>query len=186
MIVSKALDSDYCIFSIVGPHSGESLDSILERKKTDIINGKIAFWNMNLSKNFINDIRKTLGKRQCYVIMLEGSSNDTKGRDIAKSYSVDNLNWNEIPSDISKVSGNLSNSATAFVYNNLEIVDNKSVDLNFYNEVSDTSKAVKFSNFKSTVFAKKRKNKRSDGMKNHERNIIGVLGIEYPYAVYLR
>lgn len=186
MIVSRALDSDYCIFSIVGPHGGESLESILERKKADIINGNMSFWNVNLSENVIDDIRKTLGKRRSYVILLEGSSNDTKGRDIAKSYSVDNLNWNEIPSNISKVSGNLSNSATAFVYNNLETICNTSVDLNLYNEVSDASKAVKFSNFKSTIFARKRKNKRSDGMKNHERNIIGVLGIEYPYVVYLK
>ena len=107
MIVSRAKNSEFCIFSIVGPHCGETLESILNRKKADIDGGGFSFWNVKLNVRFIENLRNSLEGRRCYVILLEGNANDTRGNDIAKFYSSDNARWQEIPTNISEVSGNL-------------------------------------------------------------------------------
>ena len=53
MLLNKALNDDYCIFSLIGSHAGETKDAILERKSRDILTTGNTFWVAKFGKDKI-------------------------------------------------------------------------------------------------------------------------------------
>ena len=185
-LLNAAKNADYVFISVMGPHAQEKEDEIFRRKTDDIKGYGESFWVSGINENFITECREKLNGKSGYVILVESKSAvDTKNSQYATQYSEDNVNWKDIEAGISPVSGKFPNRA--YCFDDIEycedIADN--IDLDYY---EDTNKlgAIKFWLGYSNVFAKKSAIRMSGGMKSHERKIVGVLRLKYPYVVWVK
>lgn len=184
-LLNEALNSPYCIFSIVGPHAGETLESIFSRKINDLHQSPFTFWACKIK---ISNIQ-TIGNKvdMLPIVFLQplnlGGARDTQGNNKAEFYSEDRINWIPMP-NISPVTGNFKKGVRALKLDTLYIrYDNTTIDLNDYNNYS-TNNVIKLNNFCSTVTAYK--NSTRNNTPNSIRTIAAVGKLAYPYCVYIK
>ena len=93
-----------------------------------------------------------------YAIFVEpaapGGARPTKESDSATEYSPDRATWLPLPSGIGPVTGQMGDSATALVFDQLTTdVDDRTLDLWGYADDADSDKPLKFILGLSTVCA---------------------------------
>lgn len=191
-LLSEAINAEYVFISVMGPHANESEEEIFARKTDDIKKAGESFWVSKINKEFVDECRSKLHDKTGYLILVKSSgkgkaADNTKTEEEAKQYSEEKTNWKDIDHRISPVTGKLGKGATAYYFDGIEMCnDERDLDLNFYGEGNDYLKAIKFRQGHSNVFAKKSEIKMPEGMKSHERSIVAVLRLKYPYVVWVR
>ena len=185
MLLNKALNDDYCIFSLIGSHAGETKDAILERKSRDILTTGNTFWVAKFGKDKIEQYRQIKGLKKGYLIMLEptksGGAKDTKKSDPATLFSKDKIEWTNLDSRLSPITGNLGNGTSAFNISKIEIVQDVEINLGDYQQ-SEKGEDVKFNQFCGTILAKKREN----SLVENKRKVAAIMQLEYPYCVWVK
>ena len=187
-LLNEAINADYVFISGMGPHANEGEDKILARKANDIKKVGESFWVSKINEGFVEECHRKLEGKTGYLLLVESSGANTKTEERAKQYSEDKTNWKDIDDGISPVTGKLGKGTTAYFFDDIEFFDmnDEKIDLDKYSEGNDYSRAIKFWLGHSNVFAKKSDIKMPDGMKSHERSIIAVLRLKYPYVVWVK
>lgn len=189
------LEWQFAVLSVIGPHAGESENEIFNRKIQDIKNIGRTFWLMKSFKAkppMVQELcQKAKGKdERAYCIFIEASSKGgalpTKTATYAISSSKDNTTWENLPDDLSPVTGKMDGQAYALVFDELEIVDDV-MDLwnyaNFFNE----EEPIRIIQGASTICASKKDMQcHSKRMISRYRRIMAIGRLYFPYCVYLR
>lgn len=141
------------IISVIGPHAGEELDYIISRKRSDIEKFGFTFWFFK--KNYLCNDKLILEYKPTIVNFLapkvKGTAKDTKIAKIAQQYSLDNINWVDIPLEMSLVTGNIHKNSIALMLSGLEWC-NTGIFLTYYQNAKNLP--VKLNQFSSTQVIK--------------------------------
>lgn len=141
------------IISVIGPHAGEELDYIISRKKSDIEKFGFTFWFFK--KNYLCNDKLILEYKPIIVNFLapkvKGTAKDTKVAKIAQQYSLDNINWVDIPPDMSSVTGNIHKNSIALMISGL-VYSKTGIFLSGYQNAKDSP--IKLNQFSSTQVIK--------------------------------
>ena len=188
-LLYSALNAKYVFISVMGPHANETENDIYTKKLNNIkICGK-SFWVSRIFKKYIEESRRKLNRETGYLILVESkSATDTKEAQTATKYSENQKIWEDIDYQLNDVTGYFyKNGATAYYFDKIELCNKPiKIDLNDYVEAKDYLKAIKFWLGHTNVFAKKSNIKMHKGMKSHERKIVAVLRLKYPYVVWVK
>lgn len=192
-LLNNAINANYVFISVMGPHAQESENEIFTRKIDDIKKAKESFWVSKIDEKFVKECRRKFNGTVGYLILVESSGHgksavDTKNTDYATQYSEDKITWKEITLNISPVTGKLGKGATAYCFDDIKLYDKSEepIDLDKYAEGNDYLRAIKFRQGHSNVFAKKSDIKMPEGMKSHERKIVAVVRLKYPYVIWVK
>ena len=124
----------YAVFSVVGPHVGSSVESILKDKVDDINKIGKTFWlqcSLGAPPSVVQHICKMETNICCFFIISIGNARDTKIKKYAASYSENYKDWQRMPEGMSPVSGRIGSLAQALVMNKLDICDEQ-IDIGKY------------------------------------------------------
>ena len=145
------------VFSLVGPHAGQSLEEIFERKIEDCETLNETFWVYQSSRctKGLFDAHKP---PEVWFISASkpGAAKQTKSSTLAQQFFKNNQ-WFDFDKDLSPVTGRIRSKSTAFQLTNLRMV-NETIDFNNYVDVV-TNKPLRFSQFCSTTIGTLTKNK---------------------------
>jgi len=175
----------------MGGHAGEGVDTIFHRKTADIeLTGK-TFWLMRSPKARPPQVKEICKTIQAYTIFIEpatkGGARATTTADISREYSSDRDSWYPLPDGIGPVTGKLTISAAALVFDMLTTAVNGTLDLWGYADFLDKQKPLKFTLGCSTVCAVRKDMTAHPGrMKSRYRRIVAVARFAQPYCVWLR
>lgn len=196
-LLEQAKKADYVFISVMGPHANETPEEIYEKKNEDLKRFGESFWVSGVDEQFITECKRKLKGKVGYLILVESSGDgksaaDTKGSEPATKYSENRVNWKEI--NVPNVTGNMHKDGTpAYYFDKIELYEEReapinlsyNINLNYYSE-DGKKEAIKFRQGRSNVFAKKNTAKLSGGMNSHERKIVAVLRLKYPYVVWVK
>tara|TARA_Y100000814_G_C12281296_1_gene385194 strand:+ start:334 stop:864 length:531 start_codon:yes stop_codon:yes gene_type:complete len=173
------------IFSVMGPHAGETSEDIFERKIEDVKNTGITFWCIRSYKSKPMDVQEFCKSETVEVLFISpsssGAAKDTKIDTENTEYSIDNTNWINIPSNITPVTG----KGWALVLDKLEI-SNLEINLNKYAE-SKNNVPLKFGLGCSTICAVEEDMSLNENrVKSYMRKIWAVGRLKHPYCVWIR
>ena len=122
------------IISIVGFHASESLDSIFGRKIEDVNKIGQTFWCIDSREARPDKVNEFCREGEVNVFFVSGSTKsaakDTKTKTVHNFYSIDKINWTNVPDGISEITGRNN----ALIMDKLEIKENLTIDLNKYAE----------------------------------------------------
>ena len=187
---------DYSILSVMGPHAGEESAAIFARKIADIRDGGWTFWvirSHNAKPDMIQTIGLSvdygLGERLCAFLAPSspGGAVPTKTSDAADEYSHDRSKWYRLPIGISPVTGQMTKSTCALVFDDLRLHESTIVDLWQYADFFKRELPVKIRQGASTVgVARGNTSAHPDRMKNRFRQVMAVGRLVEPFAVWLR
>ena len=186
------MNTEKRIFTIVGPHAGQTENSIFDRKIKDIEKVGETFWVIKkISYKSLEEVQGFCenGKVKIYFISpsIKGAAKDTKNTSENNEYSKDGECWEKIPEEISKVTG----SGYAFILSKLDLKTDEKI--NIYDYAEESHEPVEFSNRNSTICVikkdtsnhPKRMHKNSSGTKNI-RTVWAVGTLKCPYYVKVR
>jgi hypothetical protein len=185
-LLNAAKNADYVFISVMGPHAQEKEDEIFRRKTGDLKECGESFWVSGVNERFIAECREKLNCKTGYLILVNGNASDTESNTPATKYSEDKTIWKDIDANLTPVTGKLPNKA--YFFDDIEILKTQdTIDLDYYEDTISLG-AIKFGcgNSYSNVFAKKNDSQMPGGMKNHERKIVAVLRLKYPYVVWVK
>lgn len=188
-LLNEAINADYVFISVMGPHANEKEDDIYAKKFNNIKMCGKSFWVSRINKKYIEESRCKFDGDTGYLILVESrSASDTKGAQTATKYSENQKIWEDIDPQLTDVTGDFhKNGATAYYFDRIELCNKPiQIDLNDYGEGNEYVSAIKFRLGHSNVFAKKSDIKMPEGMKSHERSVVAVLRLKYPYVVWVR
>ena len=190
-LLEDALTCSRCIISVLGEHAGESVAEIFERKIADITRTNKTFWVMRSPKAQPEQVREICRPTSAYTIFVEpaasGGARATTRNDVASEYSARRKIWNELPEDISPVTGKLDSGATALVLDMMTTTVSGDIDLWNYRDFSDAQKPLKFTLGCSTACAiTSDMTSHPERMKSRYRGIVAVARLAEPYCVWLR
>lgn len=144
------------VFSLVGPHAGQSLEEIFERKIKDCKTTGQTFWlyHSHRCTKALFDLYKPT---EVWFISASkpGATKQTKSSTLAQQFFKDE-EWFEFDEDLSPVTGRIHSKSTAFQLTDLRLVQ-ETIDFNNYIDVI-TDKPLRFSQFCSTTIAVKARN----------------------------
>jgi hypothetical protein len=145
------------VFSLVGPHAGQSLEEIFERKIKDCKILNETFWvyhSHRCTKSLFNAHKPF----EVFFISASkpGAAKQTKSSTLAQQFFKDD-EWFEFDKDLSPVTGRIHSKSTAFQLTNLRMVQ-EIIDFNDYIDII-TNKPLRFSQFCSTTIASMSENK---------------------------
>jgi hypothetical protein len=145
------------VFSLVGPHAGQSLEEIFERKIKDCKTLKETFW-VYQSSRCTKSLFSTHKPSEILFVSASkpGAAKQTKSSTIAQQFFKNNQ-WFDFNKDLSPVTGRIHSKSTAFQLTNLRMV-NEEIDFNDYTDIV-TNKPLRFSQFCSTTIGAISKNK---------------------------
>jgi hypothetical protein len=186
----------YSLFSVMGPHAGESSEAIFARKIADIKNSGQTFWLVRSHKakpDMVQSVGATVcgGPHELLCAFLAPSSPGgavpTKTASAAVEFSRDRRRWEAMPPGITPVTGQMTPSTCALVFDQLRLLTSAVVDLWEYADFFDPELPVKIRQGASTLGATRQDTSaHPDRMKSHLRQVIAVGRLAYPYAVWLR
>jgi hypothetical protein len=145
------------VFSLVGPHAGQSLEEIFERKIKDCKTLNETFWVFQSSR-CTKSLFSTHNPFEILFISASnpGAAKQTKSSTIAQQFFKDNQ-WFDFNKDLSPVTGRIHSKSTAFQLTNLRLA-NEEIDFNNYTDII-TNKSLRFSQFCSTTIGTITENK---------------------------
>jgi hypothetical protein len=145
------------IFSLVGPHAGQSLQEIFERKIKDCETVNETFW-VYRSHRCTKSLFDAHKPSEVWFISASkpGAAKQTKSSTLAQQFFKNNQ-WFDFNKDLSPVTGRIHSKSTAFQLTNLRLT-NEVIDFNDYTDIV-TTKPLRFSQFCSTTIGTLSKNK---------------------------
>jgi hypothetical protein len=174
------------VLSIVGWHAGESVEGIIERKRTDIERAGRTVWLYQSWKASIPTIQQ-FGHAfpNPAVIFLEGSAVPTSAASPAREMSVNQNAWEPLPHGISPVTGKLPGGG--LVIGELTPVDFE-IDLwNYIEHLQDPRLgSLRFQRGASTACAVPSPNGPVKGMTSRLRRVVAIARLVPPYGTFLR
>lgn len=145
------------VFSLVGPHGGQSLEEIFERKIKDCETLGQTFWvyHSHRCTKRLFDVHKP---SEVWFISASkpGAAKQTKSSTLARQF-FKNDQWFDFDKNLSPVTGRIHSKSTAFQLTNLRMV-NETIDFNNYTDIV-TNKPLHFSQFCSTTIGTITENK---------------------------
>ncbi len=187
---------EYSLFSVMGPHAGESSAAIFARKIADVRNAGRTFWVIRSHKakpDMIQSVGATVcgrsGEALCAFLAPSspGGAVPTKTMCAAVEYSSDRCEWTPLPHGIIPVTGQLTPSTCALVFDQLCFLTSTVVDLWQYADFFDPELPVRIRQGASTLgVIRKNTSTHPDRMKSHIREVIAVGRFVHPFAVWLR
>jgi hypothetical protein len=144
------------VFSLVGPHAGQSLKEIFERKIKDCETLNETFW-VYRSSRCTKSLFGTHKPSEIFFISASkpGAAKQTKSSTLAQQFFKNNQ-WFDFNKDLSPVTGRIHSKSTAFQLTNLRMVQ-ETLDFNNYIDIV-TNKPLRFSQFCSTTIGAISKN----------------------------
>lgn len=189
--MEKFLQTSFVIISVVGSHAGEKIVDIFLHKKQDVKEKGKTYWLIQSNKaktdqiqSFCREAAKKGESVFCYFIepSQKGGARPTLHDKMVTRVSVDKQNWDPVPRGI-KITGKISESSTALVFDQLEVLNEPTViDLWNYSEFQ-TKSPVKIRLGASTVCCER---KPSQGMRSRHRRVVGVGRLTAPYSLWLK
>lgn len=186
----------YSVLSVMGPHAGEDSDEIFARKIADTRRAGKTFWLIRSHKakpDMIQTIcsaaRARANEPLCAFLgpSSPGGAVPTKISCAAAEYSADLSKWESLPSGIGPVTGQMTRSACALVFDQLVLCESEVLDLWQYADFFNQEQPVKIRQGASTVGVVGRNTSaHSDRMKSHIRKVIASGRLTEPFAVWLR
>jgi len=186
----------YSVLSVMGPHAGEDSNVIFARKIADIRNLGRTFWVVRSHKakpNMVQTIGSAARGRAIEPLcaFLEpsspGGSIPTKTCCAAAEYSADLSKWQRLPRGIGPVTGQMTRSACALVFDQLALCESVVLDLWHYADAFHQEQPVKIRQGASTVgVICGDTSAHPDRMKSHLRQVMAVGRLVEPFAVWLR
>jgi hypothetical protein len=187
---------EYNLFSVMGPHAGESSAEIFARKIADVRNVGRTFWVVRSHKakpDMIQSVGATFcgrsGEALCAFLApsAPGGAVATKTSCAAVEYSADRCEWIPLPHGITPVTGQLAPSTCALVLDQLCLLTSAVVDLWQYADFFDPERPVRIRQGASTLGVIRRNTSmHPDRMKSHIREVIAVGRLVHPFAAWLR
>ena len=124
----------YAVFSVIGPHVGSSIESILKDKMDDIDRIGKTFWlqcSLAAPPPVVQQLCKMGPNIFCFFLVSVGIPRDTKIKKYAISYSTNYKDWQVMPEGMSPVSGRVGSLAQALVMDRIDICEDQ-VDIGKY------------------------------------------------------
>lgn len=177
----------YAILSLAGEHASELFDEIIQRKKKDIENVGYTFWLESSYKTKPDTVQSfaSLASKEgieLNCLLYKGKTQDTKHTTKAKQYSIDKKNWIDIDSQLSPITGRMSDSTHALMFNKLESVDNLQLILENYVEFENQKPIRNYPN--ASTFCAIKKFEKFEA--NNPRKIFAIGKMHKPSSVWLR
>jgi len=187
---------EYSVISVMGPHAGEDADAIFARKIADIRDAGRTFWVIHshratpdMIQRIGKIVRSKSGEPVCAFLTPSspGGAVPTKTASVALEYSIDQLRWEKLPSGISPVTGQITRSACALVFDQLVLCPSTTFDLWQYADFFNPEEPVKIRQGASTIgVVTGNTSAHPDRMKSHIRQVMAVGRLVEPFAVWLR
>ena len=187
---------DYNLFSVMGPHAGEDSDAIFARKIADIRNAGWTFWVVRSHKakpDMIQTIGASVGKRSgkplCAFLAPSspGGAAPTKTSSAATEYSANQSGWQSLPSGITPVTGQMTRTTCALVFDQLCLQTSVVVDLWRYADFFAPEQPVRIRQGASTLgVIRGDTSVHPHRMKSHLRQVMAVGRLVHPFAVWVR
>jgi len=180
----------------MGSHAGEDSDAIFTRKIADIRSVGRTFWVVR-SHKAKPDMIQTIGATVCNLSRdplcaflapsSPGGAVPTKTSSAAAEYSANRSEWKTLPSGITPVTGQMTPSTCALVFDQLCLRASAVVDLWQYADFFDLKQPVRIRQGASTLgVTHAETSKHPDRMKSHLREVIAVGRLVHPFAVWLK
>ena len=190
-LLDEALCAPKCVISVMGAHAGEDAAAIFSRKISDCTEIGRTFWVAKSAKARPAQVQAICNSSRGYVIFVEpatpGGVRPTKESVSATEYSPDRARWLPLPSKIGPVTGQMDDSATALVFDELTTDVDRILDLWGYADGADPDKPLKFVLGLSTACAvQKDMSTHPNRMKSRYRRIVAVARLAEPYCVWVR
>jgi hypothetical protein len=186
----------YSVFSVMGPHAGEDCDAIFRRKIADVRNVGRTFWVVRSHKakpDMIQSVGATVCGRSSEALCVflapssTGGAVPTKTAAAAAEYSADRCEWTRMPHGMTPVTGQMTPSTCALVFDQLCLLTSAFVDLWQYADFFDPKRPVIIRQGASTLgVMRKDTSKHPNRMKSHLREVIAFGRLVHPFAVWLR
>lgn len=184
------------MLSVVGSHAGESSGEIFQRKIADIDRVGRTYWvicSHGARPDMVQAVGQAVSRRArealCAFLTASapGGAVPTKASSLASEYSTDQSNWQLLPAGISPVTGQLTPSTCALVFDRLSLQPGAAADLWHYGDFFDQERPVKIRLGSSTVCVSPRDTSTyPERMKSHFREVLAVGRLAEPFAVWLR
>lgn len=192
----KIMPQKYSVFSVMGSHAGEESDAIFARKIADIRNAGRTFWVVR-SHRAKPDMIQAIGTAVCsnsgeplcafLAPSSPGGAVPTKTSSAAAEYSANRSTWYALPSGITPVTGQMTPSTCALVFDQLRLEEVAIVDMWEYADFFNSDQPVKIRQGASTVgVLRGNTSAHPDRMKSHLRHVMAVGRLAEPFAVWLR
>lgn len=176
-----------CIFSVIGPHGGESLEQIFARKIEDTLRCKHTYWlarSESCSPQIVQQLC-TEGPVACYFLepASSGGARPAVTAESAKEHSPDGRTWASLHKDLSPVTGKVRDGkAWALVLDRIVLQEgDTTVDVSQFNDVR-TGEPARFKLGASTICAVPGKGT----LPPRARRVAAIAQLTAPYCVWLR
>jgi hypothetical protein len=187
---------EYSVLSVMGPHVGEDSDEIFARKIADIRIAGRTFWVIRSHKakpDMIQTVclaaRGRANEPLCAFLepSSPGGAVPTKTSWAAVEYSSDLSKWERLPPGIGPVTGQMTRSACALVFDQLVLCELAVLDLWHYADFFNQERPVKIRQGASTVgVVGKDTSAHFDRMKSHIRQVVAIGRLTEPFGVWVR
>lgn len=190
-LLEEALEAPRCVVSVMGAHAGEDVDVIFGRKMADCEAIGRTFWVAKSAKARPRQVQALCSCGLGHVIFVEpasaGGARPTIEADAATQYSPDRTSWCPLPEGLGPVTGQIDNSAAAFVFDKLVVEADSVIDLWGYADSSDMRQPLRFKLGLSAVCAAREDMSLHPArMKSRYRAVVAVARLARPYCVWLR
>lgn len=186
--VTRILREKQCVLSVIGPHAGESMSQIYERKIQDIAKVGKTFWITSCGKFIFEKINELCTAKDLYVIFIAPSSpNGARPATMetaASGYTI-NGEFFPFPVNMSPVTGNITRKTAALVFDELQLLDeNNAPELDLWNYLDAvTLKPIRFALGGSTKPCILNTSSEKSGMKSRYRKISAIGHFAAPFCV---
>ncbi len=190
-------DERFLVFSVNGPHAGETEDEIFRRKIMDISNAGKTFWlirSYNAQPDLVQQFCRysRAESRNAFTVFIEpskkGGAKPTKESSSASEYSADKTKWTEFPIELTPVTGKINGNSFALVFDRLELLPIRTnIDLWNYAGFFNQENPITIRQGGSTLCAiKKDMSRCKNKIKSRFRRVVAVGKLCNPYCVWLR
>ena len=185
--ITKILQERQCVLSVIGPHAGESMSQIYERKIQDIANVGKTFWITSCGKFIFEKINDLCITNDLYIIFIAPSSPNgarpATTETAASGYTINGV-FSPFPEEMSPVTGNINRKTAALVFDELQLLDeNNASELDLWNYMDAvTLNPIRFALGSSTKPCLLNTESEKSGMKSRYRKISAVGHFTPPFC----
>lgn len=194
---------DYVMFSVMGPHAGETDEEIFDRKIKDVAKVGKTFWLVRSSRSRPNIVQPFVAEAMrhgitVYCVFISpssvGGASPTESSSPAGRFSDrpvrptrhDVAAWSALPAGLGEVTGHIDAAAHALVFDQLQLVRGQGLSLWDWAEFGPAGLPIKTRQGSSTLCAVRRNTaSHPDRMKSCARSIVAIGRLAKPYSVWL-
>ena len=181
---------DRVVLSVLGPHAGESVAAIFERKMADIDAVDGTFWLCNspaARPDRVQSFFSAASDTRVYFLApaTKGGARPTTSVDHMTEFSPNKRVWKPFPAGLGPVTGKRSAGAYAFALWEIVLRDDIAVDL--WDWATPAGDPIQFRLGASTLLARRCDTSASpERAKTRMRQVVAVGRLSSPYAVWVR